>query len=61
MSKIHSSMLSMTHLAVIQLNELDLKIESSETINILLLKDRLYIIFSFCQCKRLEMLAFSAL
>ena len=45
MSKIHSSMLSMTHLAVIQLNELDLKIESSETINILLLKDRLYIIF----------------
>ena len=54
-------MLSMTHLAVIQLNELDLKIESSETINILLLKDRLYIIFSFCQCKRLEMLAFSTL
>ena len=45
MSKIHSSMLIMTHLAVIQLNELDLKIESSETINILLLKDRLYIIF----------------
>ena len=38
-------MLSMTHLAVIQLNELDLKVESSETINILLLKDRLYIIF----------------